>query len=99
MTEYNAHGYVYGAEISRRFDDILAELRLLRQELVRRDVYEAERRADAAEVATLRGDVSALERRLAESDEARAGTRRSASVAVLAALLSLGVQLLLQLIQ
>lgn len=99
MTELNRNGgYVSGVEINRRLDEVLSEFRLLRQELVRRDVYEVERRADAATMAALRGDVDALERRLAASDEARAATRRTASLAVLGAVLSLGTSLIMQLI-
>jgi hypothetical protein len=91
-------GYVYGVEINRRLDEVLSEFRLLRQELVRRDVYEVERRADAATMATLRGDIDALERRLVTSDDARAATRRAATLAVLGATLSLVVSLVMQLI-
>jgi hypothetical protein len=96
--EFNQYGYVYAPEVSRRFDEILAELRLLRQELVRRDVYEVERREAASEVAGLREDMATLERRLAASDASRVSMRRSAGLAVLAAVLSLIGSLIIQLI-
>jgi hypothetical protein len=98
MTELNGHSYVTRAEIGHRFDDILTELRLLRQEVVRRDVYDAERRGDAATMAGLRTDVDALERRLVASEESKASARRQAAFAVFAALLALAVNLLIQFI-
>lgn len=45
--------------------NLLAELRLLRQEAVRRDVYDEQRRADQTELATLREE---LKRRADKSD-------------------------------
>lgn len=45
--------------------NLLAELRLLRQEAVRRDVYDEQRRADQSEIAALRKE---LEQRASQAD-------------------------------
>lgn len=93
-----ADEYVSNGEIARQLTALTVEVRELRRELVRRDVYEAERRADAAVVDGLRADMEAMAARVDRAEEDRRSTRRGATLAVLAAVLSLGVQLVVTLV-
>lgn len=63
------------ATLSDRVAEFGRALGDLRAELVRRDVYEAQRQADRAEVARLRADVDRLEREADEREAARAKDR------------------------
>lgn len=78
-------------ELSRRLADLTEQVRgfgISLAELMRRDVYEAHRQADQAEVARLRADVERVDREADERERSRtaerAGTRRTLWGAVLA---------------
>lgn len=79
-------------EIVRSLTDLREELRALRGEHVRRDLYEAHRATVAAELAR-------IERKVDVDADGRSTTRRMATVAVLSAVLTLGVNLVLVLVR
>lgn len=74
-------------EISRTLHALQEEIRALRGEHVRRDLYDAHRQATAAEIAQIRTE---LDRR----DDDRTQTRRMVYGVGLAAALSLATQLI-----
>jgi hypothetical protein len=80
-------GVTHG-EIVRGLRELREEIRALRGEHVRRDLYEAHR-------AVANADIARLDARLDEQDKERAAYRRQITLAVIAAMLSLLVQLLL----
>lgn len=75
-------GFVSNEVLAAKLDMLTDEVRELRRELVRRDVYEEQRKADLTRVST-------LEARLAERD----GERRQAKWALVGAALALAVSL------
>lgn len=77
-----AAGFVSNEVLATKMDALTAEVRMLRTEQVRADVYAAQREADQARI-------SALEGRLAD----QAGLKRQVMLAVLAAALAIVVAL------
>jgi len=57
--------YVPNEVIATKLDALTGEVRELRRELVRRDVYEAERRADAMALEAVRAEVGGVKSDLA----------------------------------
>jgi hypothetical protein len=78
-------------EIVRSLTDLREEIRALRAEHVRRDLYEAHRATFVAELAR-------VERKVDTENESRTTGRRAATVAILGAGLSLLVQLIVILV-
>jgi serine phosphatase RsbU (regulator of sigma subunit) len=80
-------------EIVRTLRGLQEEIRALRGEHVRRDLYAAERAAQAAEIARIdercRADLARLEREVATREQERVTMRRGVTLAVLAAGLAL----------
>lgn len=74
--------FVSNEVIASKLDTLADEVRELRRELVRRDVYDAQRAADLERI-------KALEGRLTD----QAGTRRQVALAVVGAVLALAVAL------
>jgi hypothetical protein len=74
-------------EIGRRVSDVMAELRAIRAELVRRDVYDANRSTDELRV-------RAIEEDLAQSRQDRGAMRRLVYGALFSAAGSVVVQVI-----
>lgn len=75
-----AGGWVSNEVISLKIDNLISEVSMLRQELVRRDVYDAQRAADQARIAALEA-----------AGVQAASVRKQAGFALLGALLALVV--------
>lgn len=85
MNTYSRDSEVTMGEIGRALSEIREEVRALRSDLVRRDVYEAHRAATSA-------DIVRIDTVLARQAEERTATRRGITLAVLAGVISLLVQ-------
>lgn len=87
MTQPSTGGYVPNEVIAIKLDALTDEVRELRRELVRRDVYDAQRQHD-------QGRIDQLEARLGDQQ----AMRRQTGFALFGALLALGVALVRPLI-
>jgi hypothetical protein len=67
------NGYVSNEVIAIKLDALTVEVQQLRRELVRSDVYEAERRADALELANVRSEVATVRAELAAAGQRKWG--------------------------
>lgn len=87
-------------EIGRRLVDLAQEVRALRAEHVRRDLYDAHRAATEAAISSLdrrhESEMTQLRETLADRERERQSMKRLVMAAVLAAGLSLLTQLLFQ---
>jgi hypothetical protein len=71
-----------------------SEMRMLRAEVVRRDVYDAERRADQAELKTLKDEVAAAGQRLKDEMASSNNRRWAVWLAIIVGGVGLGKDLL-----
>lgn len=79
-------------EIGRGVNDLKAEIRLLRGELVRSDVYDAHRRTDDLRIQAVDARIKAVETELDGIQQNGAAMRRLVYAALLAAVGSAAVQ-------
>lgn len=98
--DLNINGVTLG-EIVRTLNDVREEIRALRSEHVRRDLYEAHRATVAAEMArierTCADETAELRREIQHDREGRDGLRRAVTVAVIACAVSFVLSLILNL--
>lgn len=66
-------GYVSNEVIAIKLDALVIEVQQLRRELVRADVYEAERRADALELKAVKDQMETMRSELAAAGQRRWG--------------------------
>lgn len=91
-------GYVPNEVIAIKLDALTDEVRELRRELVRRDVYDAQRQHDQARIEALERVVSSQQTVAEKRDDTERMLRRQVGIAVLTAVLAVLVQPLMALV-
>ena len=91
-------GYVPNEVIAIKLDALTDEVRELRRELVRRDVYDAQRQHDQARIETLERVVTTQQASADKRDETERLLRRQVGLALLAAVLAVLMQPLMSLV-
>jgi hypothetical protein len=84
-------------EIGRQIADVKHDLRGLRAEVVRRDVYDSHRSSIIENLNRVNAEVSQLETRINTQEESRNAMRRAIALAGIGAIMSLIVNLVVNL--
>lgn len=87
------------SELGRMMNDVKEELRALRGEHVRRDLYDAHRASVAADIDRQREDIARVERKVDQAEADKATTRRALLGTGVGAGLSLLASLILLLVK